>query len=187
MPAPGGAVSGGGVVGNPSLCPAFRVRRGSGRENGFMTGRARRATRPTASVFRLSGDRRLRQPASVLGHRLAVRLALRSPLPAVELREHARSRPGVADGTDSTCRREQGTTESSCRRARPYDTCAAGARPAGSRSANWGSPRQQRARHECGGQLQQVPPLRVDSTQQCRPQRSARSWAIERQRASRRL
>lgn len=41
-----------GVVGNPSLCPAFRVRRGGARENGSMTGRARRATRPTASVFR---------------------------------------------------------------------------------------------------------------------------------------
>ena len=36
-----------GVVGNPSLCPAFRVRRGSGREYGFAASRARRATRPT--------------------------------------------------------------------------------------------------------------------------------------------
>src|SRR5205823_6648539 len=43
----GGAFSSDRVVGNPALCPAFRVRRGRGRENGFMTGRARRATRPT--------------------------------------------------------------------------------------------------------------------------------------------
>jgi hypothetical protein len=41
-----------GFVGNPSLCPAFRVRRGSGREYGLMTSRARRATRPTPSEFR---------------------------------------------------------------------------------------------------------------------------------------
>ena len=36
-----------GVVGNPSLCPAFRVRRGREREFGLTAGRARRAPRPT--------------------------------------------------------------------------------------------------------------------------------------------
>ena len=41
-----------GVVGNPALCPAFRVRRGSDREIGSVSGRARRATRPTPSEFR---------------------------------------------------------------------------------------------------------------------------------------
>ena len=35
------------VVGNPALCPAFRVRRGRVREYGFAASRARRATRPT--------------------------------------------------------------------------------------------------------------------------------------------
>src|SRR5258708_29334031 len=46
-----------GVVEPPALCPAFRVRRGSRREYGSMTGRARRATRPTPSEFRHpSGD-----------------------------------------------------------------------------------------------------------------------------------
>src|SRR5438477_12085326 len=70
-----------GLVGNPSLCPAFRVRRGRGRKNGFMTGRARRATRPTPSKFRRpSGDgRRLQLDGERAGASLAVRFALRSP------------------------------------------------------------------------------------------------------------
>src|SRR3989442_13404832 len=46
-----------GLLGNPSLCPAFRIRRGSGREYGLMTGRARRATRPTPEqISASSGD-----------------------------------------------------------------------------------------------------------------------------------
>ena len=36
---------------HPSICPAFRVRRGSDSINGAVTGRARRATRPTSCHF----------------------------------------------------------------------------------------------------------------------------------------
>jgi hypothetical protein len=44
-------------VGNPSLCPAFRVRRGRDREYGFAASRARRATRPTPEqISASSGD-----------------------------------------------------------------------------------------------------------------------------------
>ena len=59
-----------GVVGNPALCPAFRVRRGSGREYGFAASRARRATRPNsrANFGAMWAWRRHQQPASVLGH-----------------------------------------------------------------------------------------------------------------------
>src|SRR5216683_7375674 len=76
-----------GIVGNPSLCPAFRVRRGCGREYGSMTGRARRATRPTPSEFRHpSGDGAdFSLPASVLGHRSPPASPCTLPLIAVEL------------------------------------------------------------------------------------------------------
>jgi hypothetical protein len=110
-----------GFVGNPSLCPAFRVRRGSGREYGSMTSRARRATRPTPSEFRCHVGM---APTSAAGERagasLAARFALRSPAAAVHL-GNTLGVGRVANGTDGHDRGAQGTTESSGRRARPYD------------------------------------------------------------------
>ena len=104
-----------GVVGNPSLCPAFRVRRGRGRENGFAASRARRATRPTPSEFRHPpGDGAdFSLPASVLGHRSppASPCALpRSPRSSLGTRSES---GGDADRTDRYGRGAQGTTESS--------------------------------------------------------------------------
>jgi hypothetical protein len=88
-----------GFVGNPSLCPAFRVRRGSGREYGLTASRARRATRPTPSEFRCHVGM---APTSAAGERagasLAARFALRSPATRGRTWEHARSRPGTPTG-----------------------------------------------------------------------------------------
>src|SRR4051794_41215953 len=76
----------GGVVGNPALCPAFRVRRGRARENGFAASRARRATRPTPERVSVpcghGADISSRQRA--WGH-AAARFAPRSPAIAIEL------------------------------------------------------------------------------------------------------
>ncbi len=83
------------VVGNPSLCPAFRVRRGSGRENGFVSGRARRATRPTPSEFRCHvGMAPTSSGGEDAGGIFAARFALRSSARRVGSWEHARSRAG---------------------------------------------------------------------------------------------
>src|SRR5712691_3945883 len=91
-----------GVVGNPSLCPAFRVRRGSGREYGSTTGRARRATRPTPSEFRRSlGVSPTSAAGSVPGDTLpsaSPALSRLAAASAVELGEHARSRAGTTTG-----------------------------------------------------------------------------------------
>ena len=89
-----------GLVVNPSLCPAFRVRRGSGREYGSMTSRARRATRPTPSEFRCHVGM---APTSAAGERagapLAARFAPRSPAFRGRAWEHARSRAGTPTGS----------------------------------------------------------------------------------------
>src|SRR5258708_26457456 len=83
QPALGGAETAIGLVGNPSLYPAFRVRRGKQRENGCMTGRARRATRPTPEQFSASmwAWRRLQLADEDAGH-------LRRPLRPALSRSH---------------------------------------------------------------------------------------------------
>ena len=89
-----------GVVGNPSLCPAFWVRRGSDRENGFTASRARRATRPTPE--RISAPmwawRRLQQIGECAGASLAVRFAPRSPFSLPLVRKSRGTRSGVGRG-----------------------------------------------------------------------------------------
>ena len=111
-----------GVVCNPSLCPAFRVRRGSGREYGSMTSRARRATRPTPSEFRHPpGDGAdFSLPASVLGHRSPPASPCALPLTAVELGNPL----GVGRGRRQDREMRQGSAGhdgKQRRRARPYD------------------------------------------------------------------
>ena len=100
-----------GVVGNPSLRPAFRVRRGRERKNGFAASRAHRATRPTPSEFRRQpgGCADFKQPASVLGHSLAVRIR-----PALSRLAVARARElgntlGVGRGRQMDQRSGQGS------------------------------------------------------------------------------
>jgi hypothetical protein len=100
-------------VGNPSLCPAFRVRRGSGRENGFVASRARRATRPTPSEFRCHvGMAPTSAAGSVPGDTLPPASPCAPPLSRPSL--GTRSESGRdADGTARYGRGAQGTTESS--------------------------------------------------------------------------
>jgi len=96
-----------GVVGNPALCPAFRVRRGRGRENGFVASRARRATRPTPSEFRrpCGHGADFSRRRACLGHRsppaspcaLPPRYRSRG-----RAREPARSRAGTPTGPRAT-------------------------------------------------------------------------------------
>ena len=107
-----------GVVGNPSLCPAFRVRRGSGRENGFAASRARRATRPTPERISVPcghgadiSSRRVcwgitRRPLRPALSRLAVAQRGRAWEPA-------RESGGDADRIDRHGGRARGATESS--------------------------------------------------------------------------
>ena len=106
-----------GVVGNPALCPAFRVRRGSGREYGLMTGRARRATARLRANF---GTRLGTVPTSAASERagaaLAARLALRAPasLPLRWSSLGTRSESGGGtDGIEGSGRGPQSTPESS--------------------------------------------------------------------------
>jgi len=100
-------------VGNPSLCPAFRVRRGSDREYGFVSGRARRATRPTPSEFR----RPCGHGADFSRRRACWGIARRPPRPALSRPRQSlgtRSESGEdADVTDRRGRGAQGATESS--------------------------------------------------------------------------
>jgi hypothetical protein len=109
-------------VGNPSLRPAFRVRRGSYRKYGFVSGRARRATRPTPSEFRRPVGR---APTSAAGSVSPSTLPPASPcalpLAAAELGEHARSRAGTPTGPTGTGRGAQGRDRKQNRRARSYD------------------------------------------------------------------
>ena len=112
-----------GVVGNPSLCPAFRVRRGSGRKYGLMTGRARRATRPTPSEFR----RPCGHGADFSCRRTCWGIARRPPRPALSRSsrrawEHARSRAGTPTGARGTAGERGGTTESSADARDPMTT-----------------------------------------------------------------
>ncbi len=101
-----------GVVGNPALCPAFRVRRGRAREIGFAASRARRATRPTPERFSVpcghGADISSRQRA--WGH-AAARFAPRSPATPVRAGrawEPARESGGDADRADCIGGRARG-------------------------------------------------------------------------------
>jgi len=115
-----------GVVGNPAICPTFRVRWGSEREYGFMPGRARRATRPTPEQVSASmwAWRRLRQPASVLGHvSPSASPCARPPRcrSAIELGNPLGSRAGTPTGGEGQGRGAQGRNEEQRRRARSCD------------------------------------------------------------------
>src|SRR3954469_19145617 len=101
-----------GVVGNPALCPAFRVRRGRGQENGFAASRARRATRPTPERVSVpcghGADISSRQRA--WGH-AAARFAPRPPATlgrAGRAWEPARESGGGADRLDGNGGRARG-------------------------------------------------------------------------------
>ena len=114
--------------GNPSLCPAFRVRRGNDRENGFVSGRARRATRPTPSEFRChvgmaptsTAERRCRGASSSSASPCALPT---SPSLARSSWGTRSESGGDPDGIDSRGRGAQGPTESSGRRARGHGQC----------------------------------------------------------------
>ena len=102
----------GGVVGNPALCPAFRVRRGRDRKNGFAASRARRATRPTPERVSVpcghGADISSRQRA--WGH-AAARFAPRPPATlgrGARAWEHARESGGDADRPDDNGGRARG-------------------------------------------------------------------------------
>ena len=110
-------------MGNPSLCPAFRVRRGKYREYGLVSGRARRATRPTPSEFRCHvGMAPTSAAGSVPGDTLPPASPCAPPLPRPSLGTRSES-GGDADGTDGNGRGAQGRDRKQRRRARPYDQC----------------------------------------------------------------
>ena len=101
-----------GVVGNPALCPAFRVRRGRAPEYGFTASRARRATRPTPERVSVpcghGADISSRQRA--WGH-AAARFAPRPPATlgrGERAWEPARESGGDADRTDGNGGRARG-------------------------------------------------------------------------------
>jgi hypothetical protein len=108
-------------VGNPSLCPAFRVRRGKRFSFGLMTSRARRATRPTPSEFRCHvGMAPTSAAGSVPRDTLPTASPCASPLPRPSLGTRSES-GGDADRTDGFGRGAQGRDRKQCRRARTYD------------------------------------------------------------------
>ena len=100
------------VVGNPALCPAFRVRRGRAPENGFAASRARRATRPTPERMSVpcghGADISSRQRAQ---RHAAARFAPHSPATLERggrAWEPARESGGYADRTDGNGGRARG-------------------------------------------------------------------------------
>lgn len=107
-----------GVVGNPTLSPAFRVRRGSGRENGFATSRARRATRPTPERISVpcghGADISSRRVCWGITHRPLSPCTLPPRCRSrVRAWEPARESGGDADRIDRKGGRARGATESS--------------------------------------------------------------------------
>jgi hypothetical protein len=99
-------------VGNPALCPVFRVRRGRAREIGFAASCARRATRPTPEWLSVpyGHGAEISSWQRAWGH-AAARFAPRPPAALPLSRrawEPARESGGDASRTDGNGGRAQG-------------------------------------------------------------------------------
>ena len=108
------------LVGNPSLDPAFRVRRGRESSFGLMTSRARRATRPTPEHISVpcghGADISRRRKRALRGVRRPLRPALSRD--AGDFWEHTRESGENADRDDRSGRGAQRAAESSSADAR---------------------------------------------------------------------